>query len=371
MPIYMDRHDIPGLTAEDVAEGHKQDLKIQDQFNCRALTYWYDERRETAFCLIEAPDEKAVHDLHNHAHGLMPNRIIEVDTGLVEAFLGRIKDPEFAPGADDSEPLPIKEPAFRTIMAVEINNPVDIKFRYGRDGSFELFNRFQNLLQETVEKFGGRMAARDDAGLTASFISAPDSYRCALAFQEEMQSEPDLSDELDIAIGLGAGDPVTANPEFFGETMQLAKRLGRLAGSDQIVISSAVRERCRNNGLVVGSGNGITRTLNPDEEWFLNRFLDVMDRHWNVADLKIADLCREVGLSRSQFYRKLTSLTSLSPSRYVRQYRLSRAARLIEKQQGNLSQIAFETGFSNPSYFSKCFRKRFGISPSQYRDALA
>ena len=50
MPIFMDRHDIPGATAKDVAEAHKQDLAIQDDFNCRALTYWFDEEKGMAFC---------------------------------------------------------------------------------------------------------------------------------------------------------------------------------------------------------------------------------------------------------------------------------------------------------------------------------
>jgi len=72
MPIFMDRHDIPGLTAMDVAEGHKQDLLIQDRYDCRALTYWFDEKRGTAFCLIEAPKKEAVERMHDEAHGLIP-----------------------------------------------------------------------------------------------------------------------------------------------------------------------------------------------------------------------------------------------------------------------------------------------------------
>ncbi len=67
MPIFMDRHDIPGITAMDVAEAHKQDLMIQDKYDCRALTYWFDEKRGTAFCLIEAPRKDAVERMHDEA----------------------------------------------------------------------------------------------------------------------------------------------------------------------------------------------------------------------------------------------------------------------------------------------------------------
>ena len=68
MPIYMDRHDVSEtVTAEKIAQILQEDLKIQDQFGCRGLTYWFDEKRKTAFCLIEAPDAKAIQKMHKHS----------------------------------------------------------------------------------------------------------------------------------------------------------------------------------------------------------------------------------------------------------------------------------------------------------------
>jgi class 3 adenylate cyclase len=79
MPIFMDRHDVRDATAEAVAAAHQEDLRVQAQHACKSLTYWYDEQRGTAFCLIEAPTAGAVRALHRDAHGLIPNVIIEVD----------------------------------------------------------------------------------------------------------------------------------------------------------------------------------------------------------------------------------------------------------------------------------------------------
>ncbi len=77
MPIYMDRHDVSSeVTAQNVAQLHQEDLKIQDQFCCNALTYWFDDKRKMAFCLIEAPNEQTVADMHRAAHGEVPNNII-------------------------------------------------------------------------------------------------------------------------------------------------------------------------------------------------------------------------------------------------------------------------------------------------------
>src|SRR6056297_2871933 len=95
MPIYMDRHDLSNeITAESVAKLHLEDLKIQDKYNCRGLTYWFDDKRKTAFCLVEAPDAQSLIDMHNSAHGEVPHRIIEVEPNIVESFLGRIEDPD-------------------------------------------------------------------------------------------------------------------------------------------------------------------------------------------------------------------------------------------------------------------------------------
>jgi len=59
MPIFMDFHDLPeGISAKHVAEMHQADLKIEHKYNCRGLTYWCDEKRQTAFCLIDAPNNR-------------------------------------------------------------------------------------------------------------------------------------------------------------------------------------------------------------------------------------------------------------------------------------------------------------------------
>src|SRR5262249_46607505 len=83
MPLFMDHHDIRDATAEAVAAAHQQDLSVQAKHSCRGLTYWFDEHRGTAFCLIEAPSEAAVRAMHREAHGLIPNVIIEVRASAV------------------------------------------------------------------------------------------------------------------------------------------------------------------------------------------------------------------------------------------------------------------------------------------------
>ena len=89
MPVYMDRHYVEGATRHALADAHQKDLALQDKYNVKFLTYWFDEMRCTAFCLIEAPNRETIERAHNEAHGLVPNEIIEVDPAVVDAFLGQ------------------------------------------------------------------------------------------------------------------------------------------------------------------------------------------------------------------------------------------------------------------------------------------
>src|SRR5437016_13826279 len=93
MPLYMDRHFVEGATQAAVAKAHELDLAVQEKYQVKFLTYWFDEPRCTAFCLIVSPDKETVQKAHNEAHGLVPNEIIEVNPSIVQAFLGRVSDP--------------------------------------------------------------------------------------------------------------------------------------------------------------------------------------------------------------------------------------------------------------------------------------
>jgi len=244
MPIFMDRHDIPGLTAMDVAEGHRQDIKIQDKYGCRALTYWFDERRGTAFCLIEAPTKEAVERMHDEAHGLIPKRIIEVDSHMVEIFLGRITDPETSPRMDDSDLFIIKDPAFRTIMATELKDAPLVKYKFGVTEGLKLLETHNDIIQRTIKKYKGQEVRKAADGFIASFYSVSNAIKCAIEIQArlKMYNRQRSGVKMHVAIGLSAGEPVTGRDDFFGEAIQFAKRLCYIGKKGQVMMSSTVRD---------------------------------------------------------------------------------------------------------------------------------
>lgn len=102
------------------------------------------------------------------------------------------------------------------------------------------------------------------------------------------------------------------------------------------------------------------------DERFLVRARGVVEEHLDDADLDVTTLCREIGISRAQLHRKLKSLTGQSTSEFVRTHRLQRASELLKGKYGNVTEVALAVGFQSQSYFARCFRQQYGMSPSEY-----
>ena len=102
------------------------------------------------------------------------------------------------------------------------------------------------------------------------------------------------------------------------------------------------------------------------DQRFLQRVMEIIERHLENPNLKLATLTKEIGMSRRQLHRKLQALTNQSASRFIRSMRLKRAAELLQRRYGNVAEVSYKVGFNNPSYFAECFRKQFGQLPSEY-----
>lgn len=89
------------------------------------------------------------------------------------------------------------------------------------------------------------------------------------------------------------------------------------------------------------------------------------------ADLSVDTIAADMGLGRSQFYRKIKALTNYSPVELFRSLRLKQARSLLTTTGKSISEIAYEVGFSTPAYFTKCYRDAFGETPTELRDRLS
>jgi AraC-like DNA-binding protein len=103
------------------------------------------------------------------------------------------------------------------------------------------------------------------------------------------------------------------------------------------------------------------------DERFIKKVKAYIEFNINNPELDVDKLSLEIGMCRSQLYRRLKALTGYPPNVYIRLYRLEKAYLLIERGYGNVSEVAFETGFENLSYFTKCFLENFKLLPSELK----
>jgi class 3 adenylate cyclase len=237
----MDRHDIRDATAEAVAAAHQQDLGVQAHHACKALTYWFDEQRGTAFCLIEAPTEAAVRAMHREAHGLIPNMISEVQPSTVASFLGRVTDPG---GAATN---PIREAGFRALMFTDMANSTQITNSLGDAKAQTVLAKHHEIVRQALLAHEGREVDRAGDGFLTCFASVSQAVTCAVTIQRAFHSYNSsgaLPIEIQVRIGLGAGEPLADGDALFGSTVNLTARICASADPGQILAARVVRELC-------------------------------------------------------------------------------------------------------------------------------
>ncbi|HZB14461.1 MAG TPA: nickel-binding protein [Chryseolinea sp.] len=359
----MDLHIAPEANARDVAAAHILDIKIQHQFCCKAITYWVDEDKGVVFCLIEAPDKESVRRMHEKSHGLIPNEIIQVNSDVVNAFLGRIKDPEHATAEPETNLKIFSDPAFRILLITKTLDARLLHHIVGKDRTEELLLLYSTIVREQSKNHGGREVYLKEDGFVISFTSASQGMECALAIQKKLLS---IAHIVRLRIGLHAGIPVTKNSSIFGDTIRFTQFLCSVSKDNQIITSSIVRNLYKENDWSLAVRQSDIRWLTRSDETFLEALIDTLDAHWQDAEFDVPDFCRMMSISKPQLYRKSTSITGMSPNNLLREYRLLQSLNLLRSEDRNISQTTFDTGFSSPSYFTKCFQKRFGLQPLAY-----
>ncbi len=107
-------------------------------------------------------------------------------------------------------------------------------------------------------------------------------------------------------------------------------------------------------------------TLTSADDAFLKKLMEIIEAGIPDSEYSVEAMEKEIGMSHTHFYRKVKSLTGQSGKELLQNMRLKRAANLISQDQLRISEVAYMTGFTNPKYFSKCFKEKYGVSPSEY-----
>lgn len=248
MPLYMDIHSIdPETPWEDIARAHWADMEVQGQYHVDYLKYWFNQDCGKLFCLVEAPDADSARCVHEHAHGLVAEKLIEVDPDLIDSFMGpggvNQGGAALVPGATSETH---RDSGVRTVLFTDIANSTEMTDRFGDRATMAMLSVHDGVVRKALRSNHGREVKHTGDGIMAAFLSAADAVRFACQVQDALRqhNEPGPEFPVEVRIGISAGEPVEHGNDLFGSTVQLAARLCARADPGQVLVSSKVAELC-------------------------------------------------------------------------------------------------------------------------------
>jgi class 3 adenylate cyclase len=252
MPLYMDIHNLPeGTTKEDVAKAHAKDMKTQRKYGVKYTKYWVNEKAGKVFCLCHAPNAEAAECVHREAHGMMAEKIIEIQPELAEGFLGGVETNAAGAAILPGGGADARDPGIRTVLFTDVVNSTTLTQSLGDEAAFALLGVHDTVVRNALADLGGREVKHTGDGIMASFVSTAAAVRCAIQIQRELDKYAQANPEraLKVRVGAAAGEPVEQHNDLFGSTVQLASRLCAHAQPEQILVSNAIAELCLGKGL--------------------------------------------------------------------------------------------------------------------------
>jgi class 3 adenylate cyclase len=248
----MDIHELPeGTTAEDIAKAHASDIETQRKYGVEYRKYWVNETGRKVFCLADAPNAEAAACVHREAHGMVAEKIIEVEPDVAEVFLGGAETNSagavLMPGGGSDA----RDPGIRTILFTDIVESTTLTQTLGDEAALALFDVHNTVVRNALTDQGGREVKHTGDGIMASFVSAAAAVRCAAQIQRDLAKHADnqRDEPVKVRIGAAAGEPVEQHHDLFGYTVQLAARLCSHASPEQILVSNAIAELCLGKGF--------------------------------------------------------------------------------------------------------------------------
>lgn len=170
-----------------------------------------------------------------------------------------------------------------------------------------------------------------------------------------------LTDERQQMYGLSGGADGYIQKPFRMDFVKL--RIIRLL-EERKKLRESLLQKLQSNNLLIAEPEKVENM----DDLFLRKFLSRIEQVYADSDYNIEKLSDTLGLSRGHLHRKIKDLTGTSPVDFLRNYRLKKAAALLKQRQCNVSEVAYQTGFSSAAYFAKCFKAAYNVTPTEYQE---
>ncbi|MEO0472122.1 MAG: response regulator, partial [Bacteroidota bacterium] len=244
-----------------------------------------------------------------------------------------------------------------SILVVDDNKDIRSFVRNALQQSYQIYEA-----EDGIE--GLEMAKEHSPDLIISDIMMPRMNGIELC--QELKSNPLTSHIAVIMLTARASDESEKESLEFGADAYIRKPfkldLLQLKVKNLLRLRNQIHQQFRKEVILQPEAVSATST----DEIFLKKAMDLIEEHMTDPDFNVENMAVEIGMSRSKLYLKLKALTGQSSSEFIRRVRLKRAVQLLESSDLTVKEIMYMTGFNTASYFSKCFKKVYGIVPSEY-----
>jgi len=225
---------------------------VEGKYGVHYHKYWVNEKAGKIFCLCEAPSAEAAMQVHREAHGMVAEKIIQVEPDVASLFLGSSQVNEAGAVVMPGAGADAHDPGIRTVLFTDIVESTSLTQKLGDEEAMEVLQVHDRIVRDALAALKGREVKHTGDGIMASFVSAAAAVRCAAQIQRELaqRAREQNKHPIKVRIGGAAGEPVERDNDIFGSTVQLAARLCSHAEPEQIVVSSVVADLCIGKGLV-------------------------------------------------------------------------------------------------------------------------
>ena len=348
MPLYMDIHtvDSEDFSVEDVVTAHMEDLAVQEKFGVIQIKYWVDTDNKKIFCLMEGPSKEACNAVHLESHGNTACNIIEVSDDEFNLFLNIGKKKNDLAQTNSGT----VDPGFRTFLLI---NTSDFTGKY---------NHYTNQIYQIIESYEGINIAQACKGILASFMDTKSAVICAVKIEKLLRSVPD---NYEYRMALVTGNPVDVDGNYlFEETKHKINAINKVGLNKMICIDTTTQSLLIKEANAPKLNSEVFKVINPNEFSLLDKLLNILNEQICKPDFNLEKLNKALGLSKAQAYRKIKLITGLAPNQLIRELRLRQSLDMLKKNTKTVAEIAYDVGFSSPTYFTRVFRKRYDILPT-------
>lgn len=350
MPLFMDFHKIDpdAVTEADMYRAHLKDIAVQNKHGLIYKKYYLNLHHKTAFCLMESPNKEACVESHKEAHGVGACNVIEVS-----------REHEFIPylgeGSQNEQDLALTlsgdiDSGFRTIMLVDF-------LELTKCPSF-----ITAKITDYIKMHNGSVVKVPSEKLMASFIDAYDAVACSIDIAKYFETS---EGNIIFSIALATGKPVDEHStDLFEETKTKVKVLSRLGFQLRTFMDlDTKRSATKSKDISKINTDGIT-VINQTSYIEVEKLDEVLLNNLNNSAFNSEAFSKQLGLSKTQAYRKISSLFGVPPNRLLTELRLVHAARILTEGGKTVSEVAYDSGFNSPTYFTRVFRNRFNVLPT-------